>query len=151
SERDNEVKDVIALDLETAVCAKDSFAPPRPGDVPSEKVLIEGISDPFIAEVDEVRAVVAFAHARGLGIYEIDHGLRLIGATSGDIIVVFLDGEISNVFVSIPAPESDASDDNWRLEDVGAYSYYAALEHAMYFSAHYTVAVGRNVFVNLVA
>src|SRR5699024_5612530 len=44
SERDNEVKDVIALDLETAVCAKDSFAPPRPGDIPSEKVLIEGIS-----------------------------------------------------------------------------------------------------------
>ena len=151
SERDNAVKDVIALDLETTVYAKDSFALPRPGDIPCEKVLIEGISDPFIAEVDEVRAVVAFAHARGLGIYEIDHGLRLIGATSGDIIVEFLDGEISNVFVSIPARESDASDDNWRLEDVSADSYYAAAEHSMFFSARYPEAVGKNVLLNLEA
>src|SRR5699024_8547403 len=42
SERDNEVKDVIALDLETSVCEKDYLAPPRRGDIPSELVMIVG-------------------------------------------------------------------------------------------------------------
>src|SRR5699024_12271670 len=105
-----------------------------------EEALIRGINDPFIDKLDEVRAVIAFAHTRELDIEEVDHGLRLSGATSGAITVEFLDEKISSVSTSDSSGKIGPDDVHWRLEDVSADDYFAAAEHAMVVSAFFPQA-----------
>lgn len=139
-------KAAIATDLAQAQSSTGSWSAPSPDAISVDKVLMEGIGDPFIEELDEIRAVVSFAQHRGLHVEEVDHGLRLTGADpadSTDITVEFLDEHISALTAG-SAPGA-----NWRVEDISADGFYAAIEHAMFFSAHYPQAARENVLVNL--
>lgn len=145
-------KAAIAIDLAQAQSSTGSWSAPSPDAISVGKVLIEGIGDPFIEELDEIRAVVSFAQHRGLHVEEGDQGLRLTSANPADtteiteitdITLEFLDEHISALTAGI-TPGA-----NWRLEDISADGFYAAIEHAMFFSAHYPQAARENVLVNL--
>ena len=141
-------KAAISVDIASATPAKGSVTVPSPAQIPVEQVLIEGIGDPMVSGLNEVRAVTAFAHSRGLGIDEVDHGLRIHGTdhvlgTRVDVIVLFLDERIS----SLSAPNAPGF--NWQLEDISADGYFCAIEHAMWFSANYPQAAQEHVPVNL--
>lgn len=148
-------KFAVSLDLDTATFSKSSAAVLRPSDLPPEEVLIKGINDPFIDALDEVRAVIAFAHARGLNIEEVDHGLRLSNAETGSITVEFLDEKISAVSTSSTSEISGTQGTertegtDWRLEDISADAFFPAAEHAMFFSARFPKAAGTRVLINL--
>ncbi|MGO2165432.1 DUF6882 domain-containing protein [Corynebacterium casei] len=141
-------KAAISVDIASVTPAKSSVTVPSPTHVPFEKVLIEGIGDPLVSGLNEVRAVTAFAHLRGLSIEEADHGLRIHGADQAtdahvDLIVHFLDERIS----SLSAPNAPGF--NWQLEDISADGYFCAIEHAMWFSANYPKAAQEHVPINL--
>lgn len=138
----------ISVDIASATPAKGSVTVPSAAHIPFEKVLIEGIGDPMVSGLNEVRAVTAFAHSRGLSIEEVDHGLHIHGANHAtsartDVIVHFLDERIS----SLSAPNAPGF--NWQLEDISADGYFCAIEHAMWFSANYPKAAQEHVPVNL--
>ena len=141
-------KAAISVDIASATPAKGSVTVPSADHIPFEKVLIEGIGDPMVSGLNEVRAVTAFAHSRGLSIEEVDHGLHIHGANHAtsartDVIVHFLDERIS----SLSAPNAPGF--NWQLEDISADGYFCAIEHAMWFSANYPKAAQEHVPVNL--
>ncbi len=141
-------KAAISVDIASATPAKGSVTVPSSDHIPFEKVLIEGIGDPMVSGLNEVRAVTAFAHSRGLSIEEVDHGLHIHGANHAtsartDVIVHFLDERIS----SLSAPNAPGF--NWQLEDISADGYFCAIEHAMWFSANYPKAAQEHVPVNL--
>ena len=141
-------KAAISVDIASATPAKGSVTVPSADHIPFEKVLIEGIGDPMVSGLNEVRAVTAFAHLRGLSIEEADHGLRIHGADQAtdahvDLIVHFLDERIS----SLSAPNAPGF--NWQLEDISADGYFCAIEHAMWFSANYPKAAQEHVPINL--
>ena len=149
ADQEDGLKAAVALDLNTATLAKSTVTVPLPQTLAPEEVLIKGINDPFIDKLDEVRAVIAFAHTRDLNIEEVDHGLRISGAPSGAITVDFLDEKISSVSTSDSSGTNGPDDVDWRLEDISADAYFAAAEHAMFFSAHFPQAAGKNVLINL--
>lgn len=141
-------KAAISVDIASGTPAKGSVTVPSAAHIPFEKVLIEGIGDPMVSGLNEVRAVAAFAHSRGLSIEEVDHGLHIHGANHAtsartDVIVHFLDERIS----SLSAPNAPGF--NWQLEDISADGYFCAIEHAMWFSANYPKAAQEHVPVNL--
>ncbi|MEY8578725.1 DUF6882 domain-containing protein [Corynebacteriaceae bacterium 6-324] len=141
-------KAAISVDIASATPAKGSVTVPSAAHIPFEKVLIEGIGDPMVSGLNEVRAVTAFAHSRGLSIEEVDHGLHIHGANHAtsartDVIVHFLDERIS----SLSAPNAPGF--NWQLEDISADGYFCAIEHAMWFSANYPKAAQEHAPVNL--
>ena len=148
SENNDGLTFAVSLDLTTAELAKSSRAVPLPSSLATEEVLIRGINDPFIVVLDEVRAVIAFAHTRGLNIEEVDHGLRLSGATPGDITVEFLDEKISAVSTSKISGAKVSEGYDWRLEDISADAFFAAGEHAMFFSARFPQVAGKKVLIN---
>jgi len=149
SENNDGLTFAVSLDLTTAELAKSSRAVPLPSSLATEEVLIRGINDPFIDVLDEVRAVIAFAHTRRLNIEEVDHGLRLSGATPGDITVEFLDEKISAVSTSKISGAKVSEGYDWRLEDISADAFFAAVEHAMFFSARFPQVAGKKVLINL--
>jgi hypothetical protein len=141
-------KAAISVDIASATPAKGSVTVPSAARIPFEKVLIEGIGDPMVSGLNEVRAVTAFAHSRGLSIEEVDHGLHIHGANHAtsartDVIVHFLDERIS----SLSAPNAPGF--NWQLEDISADGYFCAIEHAMWFSVNYPKSAQEHVPVNL--
>lgn len=150
-DQENGTKAVVSVDITQADPSKSGLNLLSPQAVRAEKVLVEGIGDPLIGELDELRAVRAFAHNRGLGIEELSHGLRLRNAEAGshnsdtDITVEFLDERISAIF----APQGQGS--TWRLEDISADGYFCAIEHAMWLSANFPKAANEHVPVNLEA
>ena len=83
ADQEDGLKAAVALDLNTATLAKSAGTVRLPHTLAPEEVLIKGINDPFIEKLDEVRAVIAFAHTRDLNVEEVDHGLRLSGAQIG--------------------------------------------------------------------
>lgn len=138
----------ISVDIAQAKPAKNHAVLPAPASIATENVLISGIGDPLLDQIDEMRAVAAFAHARGLEIEEAGTGLRLHGGSSAnedgtDITVDFLDGHIS----AISAPQHGRSE--WRVEDIAADGYFLAIEHALWFAANYPEAAKNHIPVNL--
>lgn len=141
-------KAAISVDIASATPAKGSVTVPSADHIPFEKVLIEGIGDPMVSGLNEMRAVTAFAHSRGLSIEEVDHGLHIHGANHAtsartDVTVHFLDERIS----SLSAPNAPGF--NWQLEDISADGYFCAIEHAMWFSANYPKAAQEHVPISL--
>lgn len=140
-------KAAISVDIASATPAKGSVTVPSPAQIPVEQVLIEGIGDPMVSGLNEVRAVTTFAHSRGLNIEEANHGLRIHDTDHAsarvEVLVHFLDERIS----SLSAPNSPGL--NWQLEDISADGYFCAIEHAMWFSANYPKAAQEHVPINL--